>query len=749
MKKKYYSILISMLLSICFTFSGCGEEEPEKYIEMSERLNQKGTYIIEELGFTDPDTSIYKEAGNDVLLYPREYVLSGDTVFRIVETCEEEYQNPRIFLQKLEAPYKEWKVAAIDSVFTENDKEYRVSDYLYAQGHPIYAIMNEYHEETNAFDYYLANCNEEGEVERILGAIPKEIDPSTSFHLQAEDLTHIYAYNSIDGDHRVIILSPEMQAIKEVKSLNNIYGVLSDVKNDIIYLNQHDSKGFCIYDLDNELIVQDSEKLNSYFYQADVLSDGTIMVCDSQKLWQCKKGETPKLLCDFLLNNYIFGEIYDLEVQEDDTALILLQYEGKIGLVKVSNNTQEAQTEKQEIIIAFGYPHMAITSSIGRFNRQSDKYVITAITKDENETMEDYNRAIQFEISTGKGPDILADDFLYMGTEGYMQNGYFASLDDVLDSMEPYLVSAFEGGKSEGVLYGMPYDFRLRLATYSQDFTKGREYWTLPDFMKAVEAVEPKAIMKGFNAYHIILYFGLYDNSNKEFIDWEKGESHLTEKPFLDLVKFAEKYGENSDISDLEEGRALEEGMTISSFTDVCQLRKFAEMEACFKGKPAYTGFPRTDEKGVYILSRYLYVNSSSEQIEGAKEFLRFLLSEEEQKRFLNVNHIGVGSRAEIPVNLSAIDYLIEMENNLAREEKDVKFYSELASYSRTGLNEEQAEEFKELVKNAVPCTFYASGIADMVCEELEYYFNGDKTLEEAVTILDKRVQLYMDEGIK
>ncbi len=42
----------------------------------------------------------------------------------------------------------------------------------------------------------------------------------------------------------------------------------------------------------------------------------------------------------------------------------------------------------------------------------------------------------------------------------------------------------------------------------------------------------------------IVLFYGLYDNDNKDFIDWEAGESHLYEEPFRELSEFAREYAD-------------------------------------------------------------------------------------------------------------------------------------------------------------------------------------------------------------
>lgn len=754
----YNLIILFFVMSLCLAFAGCGGgasqlqnmtaegqsisvENKDMSEEISERTDRQGTYRVQELGWADPDLCLQKVVDDNRLLFPEKYMLSGDTVWRRVVTIDEDYQNQRDYLQKLEAPYKEWTVMEVPTGLTEDGKRYGLSGYLYYQGNPVYATMIDM--EPESYQYYLASCNEKGEAQKILGAMPKMIDPSTGYTLIVEDLQHIYAYSTRDGNNKVVFLTLDMQIEKEIISQRKLQGMFVDVANDQVYLREHDEKGFCICDTENELIVQDAEKFWSYYYLADVLSDGKIVACDTQQLWQCEKGEAPQLLCDFTMNDYPFEDLYEMEVQSDDSIILMAKLDGEYCLARVLPRTEGETSEKQELVIAFGYKHLALLKSISRFNRQSDQYHITAIMKEEDETMEDYGRAIQMEMSAGRGPDILIDDFI-SDTSGYITNGYFASLDDVLDKEEDYLQSAFVGGRKDGILYGVPYDFTLRFVSYSQEFTGERDFWTLPEFMKAVEASEAKTLMRGCSEMDIIMWCGLYDNGNTEYIDWEKKESHLTEQPFIKLLQFAEKYADKENVSREEEGELLRNNNAVATLSEMYDLREMENLDSCWEGKAAILGYPRSDQKGVYIQSRYLYVNSNSTNLEGVKGFLRFLLSAEEQKKYISMNMDGsfIGYRPYLPVNLEAFDYLIECESNLTnREKKNLS-----GSFQRSGLTEEQIITLRDLVNNALPDNFYAKELYNMVAEELQPYFEGQKSAEEVADILDNRVQLYLDE---
>ena len=61
-------------------------------------------------------------------------------------------------------------------------------------------------------------------------------------------------------------------------------------------------------------------------------------------------------------------------------------------------------------------------------------------------------------------------------------------------------------------------------------------------------------------------------------------------------------------------------------------------------------------------------------------------------------------------------------------------------------LDEGQVETFWRILDNAVPAVFRSDDIWTMVDEELQPYFNGERSAREAAAILHNRVQLYLDE---
>ena len=136
-----------------------------------------------------------------------------------------------------------------------------------------------------------------------------------------------------------------------------------------------------------------------------------------------------------------------------------------------------------------------------------------------------------------------------------------------------------------------------------------------------------------------------------------------------------------------------------------------------------------------------LYLNRNAGNREGAIDFLRYLLSEEGQRQYMEYC-----SWMYLPVRRSLL------QESLERYQQDVKvppvqshddkgIYFELSE-----LDEEQIETFWRILDNAVPAVFKADDIWSLVDEELQPYFNDARSAEDAAAALHSRVQVYLDE---
>lgn len=441
---------------------------------------------------------------------------------------------------------------------------------------------------------------------------------------------------------------------------------------------------------------------------------------------------------------------------EDGSLLLRVKCSEEALLLRIERN-HEPLPQKQEITMASTYTgDYNLDSAVTKFNRTSERYYVTmqypydpysVDSLDQarrQEDLETFQNRLQTEISVGRGPDLY-----YNMTEGgtliswdMARGGYLRSLEWALEEDTEYWTAALEAGRIDDVLYGIPIHGQISMVAYPSDVTENRTSWTLPELMRAVRESGAEAFLWGYDGIRLVIRCGLYDNDNKDFIDWEKGESHLEEKAFREFLEFAREYAdafndrpEQKKMADaVETGRVFAANpMAYGTITNWGMLDSM--LSNIFPEGAACLGYPRSEGNGIYAAPSMIYMNVNSDKKDGIKEFLRFLLSKEIQRSLINEDgHIGW-----MPVRLDVLEESIETA--LARNER-----GETSRLDYSVLTREHAQAARFLIENAEPGRWKAAELEDILYEELEPYFQNKRSLEETVKILDNRVQLYLDE---
>ena len=576
----------------------------------------------------------------------------------------------------------------------------------------------------------------------ILGKFPDEFLELGIYEYLINDYNIFVA-----GDGKLFFYSEEAAVIletdkdfSEIKRYpvkGSIFGMAEDPSDHQLYWYGKDDRGAGVWALDGHALVERFEELNTADYMAVFSTDGTLFLSNKYKFWVKEKDGEPEQVWNWRENGFALEKITDMTVGEEGELVLLTRYEGADQLVRVKREWGIPQ-EKQEVVLALvSYPDQcAMRLLIDSFNRQSRNTHVTVQSRDKTENYLDYIQNIQMEVSAGRGPDMLEKDML---NNGYIDNGYILSLDGKLEGLEGLLPAAVENGRYNGEVYGVPYYIGLFSLICSEEMAAGRSSWSVGEMMEAVRNSGAEMLHRGFSGSDIVYYFGLYDKDNRDYIDWEMGESHLNEEAFLSLLEFAEEYRDKGNAADRRElSELIQNGIVATVWGDggFSGLELFQDIDNTFENGTAYIGFPKVNGAGIYVLSECICVNSNSQKINGCIEFLNYLISEAAQQKMSQYEPVMSEMQVGVEVNGSAqfnvrADILEEQIQNGVLQEK---------------LTSEQGKVLYGLLTNAEPLNSPAEDISSMVYEELDPYFAGERTAKEAAEKLNNRVQLYLDE---
>lgn len=737
---------IGMFLTACSRQSGESEKAEEENMVYCR---------IQETTIPDPDealTPLLKEEG-----FVRElsFRFSGSRVYRLAQLWEKVDGmdlTQGYCMQILEAPYKEWKNYEVDSKYWNSeavDFVYYNTEHIYnigVDGEVYCRVQNCYFEGEEVIrDYYLGAWNAAGEGKLLCGMSDSLMDKNIFMLSNGE------AVAFAESDSILVSLGEGLQEKQRYTVQGQVRDILQNPVSGDIFWYGTSEKGLGVWSINDNVALLENFEDNADIDSFAVFSDnGELYVADRKNIWRCNKQEEPTLLCNFFERDYILRELFGISVQTDGAVLLLAEYEDAYHIVSVQE-TDEVQPNKQEIVLAITSQADRVSNlnqAITKFNRQNDLYCVKLLTPQSDVDYQKFINRIQLEVTAGGGPDILSYEVI--DPISYARNGYLQNVEGMLEEEEEYWQAAMDCGIIDGARYGVPYECGLQFAAYSQALTDGRSRWSLSEMMEAVRSSEAVMLSSGLGGMEIVWYYGLLDNDNRSFIDWEKGESHLTEEPFLELLDFAKKYADQGEYTGEDAAVMLWDGKiaTQSPTTIISGFGQLNYLEACFQGEPSYIGFPREKGNGIYIFPYSLYLNSASDKAEGCKAFFNFLLSEEVQNSFVKMGEtLRPGesiSRSRFAVRLSALERSINLERAAKQTEEVV--LADGIEYNMRGMSEEQEQRFRYLIENARPNNWYALDIMDVVWEELEPYFEGQRSAEEAARILDNRVQLYLDE---
>jgi len=171
-------------------------------------------------------------------------------------------------------------------------------------------------------------------------------------------------------------------------------------------------------------------------------------------------------------------------------------------------------------------------------------------------------------------------------------------------------------------------------------------------------------------------------------------------------------------------------------------------------------GFPCIEGSGTFLGSagNTLGLNANSNKKEGAWEFIRYFLTEETSE-----NSWG------IPVNKNAYDQMIKenMTPTYFENEEDIyvpeeqrkisedgrvempinTFYRESGEVYIYGATQEDADTFKKLFESTNLLSTYDTAILNIIQEEMDSYFSGQKNAEAVADIIQSRLQIYVNEN--
>lgn len=446
--------------------------------------------------------------------------------------------------------------------------------------------------------------------------------------------------------------------------------------------------------------------------------------------WNILSGDRT-LVYRFSQNERLFRTML---VLRDSGAPVLRMYGTVDGVEEdwlVTLSEEEAESGEAIRVVSLSKSHLTTNfdtkSLVAKLSRKYRNASFVYETN-ENVSLEDYRTRILTELAAGGGPDIL---FVSLQDMKLLQNqGYLMDLRSVLSesSLSRVLPAVIEMGTVNDTLVGLAPAINTYSAVTLKDIWD-QDTWTLDDVMELMDTgrftgvacqwtmgYAPQAVVK------IMTQFGLWDAS---LVDWETGKCHFDSDRFVRLLHTAKTY--STVPFDQETGLGVGGCLMDNIGLDIEAFNMFYDRYGegyCVIGYPYIGNYLGCD--GVLVVNRKV----SDEK--AVSVFLEYLLGEEVQD----------SPKGSI--------LIISPEDIEYREERGkTKAYWKKQELRIKKDGTTILEDYAAFLENCVPSPVLADEdlILSIVWEEAQAYMVGDKSAEDVAKIIQRRLQVYMDEN--
>ncbi|MBD5145531.1 MAG: extracellular solute-binding protein [Ruminococcus sp.] len=390
-------------------------------------------------------------------------------------------------------------------------------------------------------------------------------------------------------------------------------------------------------------------------------------------------------------------------------------------------------------------------TAVNDFNKTNDEYEIE-VTDNFSLEKSDALTLLNLEIISGNAPDIISTYGLPM--ESYAEKGLLADFYDFIDndpemSREDFLENIFKACEINGGLYENITYFYLNIISGKQSIAGEMQGRTSDDFIGLAEKYPDKKFMDWqFTKDYTFGFFMM--RGWESFVDKDTGKCDFCNERFYRILKFSNTFPDKVDQSyqfepnwrrneadDLRNEKTLFASYGMSAIvSDFYSLRKLEDQ--VFGERAAVIGYPYAEGNGAIInVDNFYSVFENSPVKEGAWEFLRYFYTDEYQKEL-------IFNSDAFPVKRSALEF--------AAEDAKKGFYqSYLNDYSDafSPNTDEDNQRIIDLVEGAACRRDDTSEnfVYNIILEEAEMYFSGQRHVEETAEIIQNRVQNYLDEN--
>ena len=507
-------------------------------------------------------------------------------------------------------------------------------------------------------------------------------------------------------------------------------------------------------------------------YNSDAMNPapgGGLLVNDGTRLWKYDlDSETTEEILTWT----------DCDINGSYVRMIQTLEDGRIAVYSQnwSNDTQEIAyltrteaakvAEKKIITLATMWSNQDLQQAVVDFNKQSDTYRIRIITYFDETTewtetkYQDAMTALNNAITSSNCPDII--DLSYGNVNTYVSKGLLLDLAPYLENSsvkrEELMESVLDAYTFGDTLVCIPTGFTISTIMGRTSQLGDRTSWTIQDIMEFA-AQYPQAKLFEYSSKGSMLGTCLQYSSDA-FIDYNTGKCNFDSQEFLDILEFANSFETETEWDREGESlpKQLADGKILLNDIYIYEMDQMQVYSMMFNEPVTFIGYPTVDgSSGNRINGENCYaITTKSSNPDGAWAFIESMLQYEEVSEWGGPNNFPIRKDMLEETFAKAMkeNGSYDEDGNIMLDENGEPMIWpkvtwgfddwECEVYAATP---EQVQAVRDLIDSSVAATNNDETIFNIIQEEAQAYFEGQKSAQEVANIIQSRVQTYVSEN--
>lgn len=442
--------------------------------------------------------------------------------------------------------------------------------------------------------------------------------------------------------------------------------------------------------------------------------------------------------------------------------------------------------EKKVLTLACMYLDWNLRSMIVEYNKTNDEYRINVVDYGEYATDDDYNAGVTkltTEIISGSVPDIFLTSNLPI--DKYAAKGVIADLNTFMDGgnglsrdyFVPQVMSALE---KDGKLYELPTSFSVQTAYALSSIASQYDTWNVAAVQDAMTQLQEGATVFSDGWTKNTALSNCLSRNLSAFVDWTTGKCEFDSEAFQQLLAFCNSFpAETSDgdgaiayasSADIAVDDAMWEsdatritnGKQLMSTTGMYSFDSYIWSVYAIRDKITFTGYPTEDGSGSsFELQMPMAISSVTKYPDAAWDFVCSIIK---KMNTIDENNYYYG----FPISQAAFD--AEMTDIMTEQyqldengeqvdwdgdgepDKAIRGSYEAMENGETvykdvyALTQEDIDQILGVINNTHSVYDYDQEILDIITDEVAAYFAGDKDVQTTASMIQSRVNLYVQE---